>query len=130
MKNAMNLRTPLKNVRNLGSAKEGADHFWLQRMTGLANVFLGLFLVWLVATYAGADYAAARVAIAKPWIAVPLLMLIASGAMHMRLGMQVIIEDYVQHEVLKILSLFLNTFFAVLVAAASAFAVMKISFGG
>lgn len=124
------LRTPLKNVRSLGSAKEGAEHFWLQRMTGLANVFLGLFLVWLIATLAGSDYATARAEIAKPWIAVPLLMLIVSGAMHMRLGMQVIIEDYVQNEVLKILSLFLNTFFAVFVAAASAFAIMKISFGG
>ena len=56
----MNMRTPLKNVRHLGSAKEGADHFWMQRVTAVANLVLGLFLVWLIASLAGADYATVK----------------------------------------------------------------------
>ena len=75
----MSLRTPLKEVRRLGSAREGADHFWKQRLTGIANLFLGLFLVWLVARLAGADHATVKAMLAKPWVALPLLLLIVSG---------------------------------------------------
>ena len=126
----MSLRTPLKEVRRLGSAKEGADQFWKQRLTGIANLFLGLFLVWLVAKLAGADHAMVKTMLAKPWIALPLLLLIISGTIHMRLGMQVIIEDYVHGEGAKITLVLLNTFFAVFVGAASILAILKLSFGG
>jgi succinate dehydrogenase / fumarate reductase membrane anchor subunit len=125
----MRLRTPLKEVRRLGSAKEGTNHFWQQRVTGVANLFLGLFLVALIARYAGADHATLKAALAKPWNALPLLLLILSGAYHMRLGMQVIIEDYVHGEGTKIVLLLLNTFFAILIAALSVFAILKLSFG-
>ena len=126
----MSLRTPLKEVRRLGSAREGADHFWKQRLTGIANLFLGLFLVWLVARLAGADHATVKTMLAKPWVALPLLLLIVSGTIHMRLGMQVIIEDYVHGEGARITLVLLNTFFAVFVAAASILAILKLSFGG
>ena len=126
----MSLRTPLKEVRRLGSAREGADHFWKQRLTGIANLFLGLFLVWLVARLAGADHATVKAMLAKPWVALPLLLLIVSGTIHMRLGMQVIIEDYVHGEGARITLVLLNTFFAVFVAAASILAILKLSFGG
>ena len=126
----MSLRTPLKEVRRLGSAREGADHFWKQRLTGIANLFLGLFLVWLVARLAGADHATVKAMLAKPWIALPLLLLVVSGTIHMRLGMQVIIEDYVHGEAARITLVLLNTFFAVFVAAASILAILKLSFGG
>ncbi len=126
----MSLRTPLKEVRRLGSAKEGASHFWLQRLTAIANVFLGLFLVLIVAGLAGADHATAKAALSRPWIALPLLLLVVSGTIHMRLGMQVIIEDYIHGEGLKLTCLLLNTFFAIFVAAASALAILKLSFGG
>jgi succinate dehydrogenase / fumarate reductase membrane anchor subunit len=126
---AKNLRTPLKNVRHLGSAKEGADHFILQRLTGLANVFLGLFLVWLVASLAGLDHAAVKAKLANPFVALGLLLLVVSGVMHMRLGMQTIIEDYVHAEGSKIAALTLNTFFAILIGASSVFAILKLSFG-
>lgn len=126
----MRLRTPLKEVRRLGSAKEGADHFWHQRMTAVANLLLVPFLVWLVVTHVGADHAAVKAAIAKPWIALPLLLLVVSGAIHMRLGMQVIIEDYIHGEALKITLLLANTFFAIFVAAAAALAILKLNFGG
>jgi succinate dehydrogenase / fumarate reductase membrane anchor subunit len=123
------MRTPLKKVRSLGSAKEGANHFWMQRMTGVANVVLTLFLVWLVISLAGADHAAVKKALGNPLIALALLALVISGTLHMRLGMQTIIEDYVHGEFGKIICLMLNTFFAAFVALASVFAVLKLSFG-
>lgn len=129
MSNPKAMRTPLKNVRSLGSAKEGADHFWKQRVTAVANVFLGLFLVWLVASLAGADYATVKKALSNPLIAMPLLLLILSGMIHMRLGMQTIIEDYVHSEFPKVVLLMLNTFFAIAVGAMSVYAVLKLSFG-
>ncbi|MEQ1671055.1 MAG: succinate dehydrogenase, hydrophobic membrane anchor protein [Hyphomicrobium sp.] len=125
----MSMRTPLKSARNLGSAKEGADHFWKQRVTGVANVFLGLFLVWLIASLIGADHATVKAKLANPLIALSLLALVVSGTIHMRLGMQTIIEDYVQGEFGKVIALMLNTFFAAAIALASIFAVLKISFG-
>lgn len=124
-----NMRTPLKTARNLGSAKEGVDHFWKQRVTGVANVVLGLFLVWLIASLIGADHTTVKAKLANPLIAIPLLALVISGTIHMRLGMQTIIEDYVHGEGAKIVCVMLNTFFAAAIALACTFAVLKISFG-
>jgi len=124
----MDLRTPLKRVHNLGSAKEGADHFWQQRLTAVANIFLIVWLVWLVASLAGADYATVRGALSNPFVAIGLMLLILSGVFHMRLGMQTIIEDYVS-DGLKVVLLMLNTFFAIAVGLASFFAILKLSFG-
>ncbi len=125
----MSMRTPLKTARNLGSAKEGADHFWKQRVTGVANAVLGLFFVWLVASLAGADHATVKKSISNPTHAMALLALIVSGTIHMRLGMQTIIEDYVRSEGPKIVLLMLNTFFCMAVALISIFAILKLSFG-
>ena len=125
----MNMRTPLKNVRHLGSAKEGADHFWQQRLTAVANVFLGIGLVWLLVTIAGADHAEARAWLSQPLVALLLLLLVLSGIYHMRLGMQVVIEDYIHGEGAKIVLLMLNTFFSIAVGLASVYAVMKLSLG-
>jgi succinate dehydrogenase / fumarate reductase, membrane anchor subunit len=125
----MSMRTPLKTVRHLGSAREGASHFVLQRLTGLANAVLGIFLVWLVVRLAGADFATARALLRNPFVSLGLLLLILSGVTHMRLGMQVIIEDYVHGELAKLAWLALNTFFAVLIGVASVFAILKLSFG-
>lgn len=125
----MSMRTPLKTARYLGSAKEGADHFWKQRVTAVANVFLGIFLVWLIASLIGADHATVKQKLGNPLIALALLGLVVSGTIHMRLGMQSIIEDYVHGEGLKIVVLMLNTFFAIFIALASIFAVLKLSFG-
>jgi succinate dehydrogenase / fumarate reductase membrane anchor subunit len=125
----MNQRTPLAKVRGLGSAKAGTEHFWLQRLTAVANLFLVCFLIGLLVNYAGADYATVRKALGQPYIAVPLLLLVLSGVVHMRLGMQTIIEDYVHSEGGKVAALMLNTFFAILVGVTCVFAVLKLSFG-
>ena len=125
----MKMRTPLKSVRYLGSAHQGADHFILQRLTAVANVVLGMFLVWLIVSLAGTDYAQARALLRNPIVGVALLLLIGSATIHMRIGMQVIIEDYIHAEGPKIAALVLNTFFAILIGVASVFAILKLSFG-
>lgn len=125
----MGQRTPLGRVRGLGSAKGGTDHFWMQRITAVANIVLVCFLIWLVLTLAGADYATVKRTLSRPEIAIPLLLLVLSGVVHMRLGMQTIIEDYVHSEGRKVAALMLNSFFAILVGIACAFAVLKLSFG-
>ena len=123
------MRTPLKNVRSLGSAKEGATHFWQQRMTAIANLFLTMFMVGLLVRLLGADYATVRATLANPVIALLLLALVLSGIFHMRLGMQVIIEDYVRSEGAKLMCLMLNTFFAIAIGLTCVFAILKLSFG-
>jgi succinate dehydrogenase / fumarate reductase membrane anchor subunit len=125
----MSMRTPLAKARGLGSAKSGTGHFWLQRLTAVANLFLVSFLIWLLFTLLGADYDTVRRTLAKPYIAVPLLLLVLSAVTHMRLGMQTIIEDYVHSEGRKMALLMLNTFFAILVGITCVFAVLKLSFG-
>jgi succinate dehydrogenase / fumarate reductase membrane anchor subunit len=125
----MAMRTPLKTARYLGSAKDGTDHFWKQRVTAVSNTVLAVFLVWLVASLTGADYDTVRQKLGNPLIALGLLALVTSGAIHMRLGMQTIIEDYVHDEGLKIVALMLNTFFVAAIALVGIFSVLKLSFG-
>jgi succinate dehydrogenase / fumarate reductase membrane anchor subunit len=123
------IRTPLGRVRGLGSAKEGANHFWRQRVTAVANIVLVVFAVWLVMTLVGADYAAVRTTLRDPFVSLGLLLLILSATIHMRLGMQTVIEDYVHTEGCKVICLMLNTFFAIGVGMSSIYAIMKLSFG-
>jgi succinate dehydrogenase / fumarate reductase membrane anchor subunit len=122
-------RTPLARVRGLGSAKEGTDHFWKQRVTAVANLILVSIAIYLIVRLAGADYLVVKRTLAKPQNAIVLLLLVLSGVTHMRLGMQTIIEDYVHADGYKIVALMFNTFFALLVGLTCAYAVLKLSFG-
>jgi succinate dehydrogenase / fumarate reductase membrane anchor subunit len=123
------MRTPLANVRGLGSAKEGTRHFWQQRLTAVANIPLVLFLVWLVLSLIGADHAVVAARLGSPYVAIPLALTVLSLTYHMRLGMQVVIEDYVQGELAKIVLIMANTFFAIAVGAICAWALVKLSLG-
>src|SRR5262245_7313716 len=125
----MSMRTPLARVRGLGSAKSGTGHFWVQRVTAVANIVLVSFLIGLLFTLAGADYETVGRTLAKPDVAVPMLVLGLSAVTHMRLGMETIIEDYVHSESPKVAALMLNTFFSFLIGITCVFAVLKLSFG-
>jgi succinate dehydrogenase / fumarate reductase membrane anchor subunit len=122
------MSTPLARVRGLGSAKSGTEHFWRQRLTAVANVPLSIAFVFIVIGLLGRNHAAVVQILGSPLVAVIMLLFILSITIHMRIGMQVIIEDYVHDEGHKFFLLMANTFFAVAVALASAFAILTLSF--
>ncbi|MBB4065229.1 succinate dehydrogenase, hydrophobic membrane anchor protein [Gellertiella hungarica] len=126
----MDMRTPLGKVRGLGSAKDGTEHFWRQRLTAVSNVFLISFFIIFMVLYAGAPYQEMIAVLHNPLVAIVCAFVILSVTIHMRLGMQIIIEDYVHGEIGKVALLILNTFFAVVVAGAAIFALLKIAFAG
>ncbi len=124
------MRTPLNKVRGLGSAKDGTEHFFRQRVTAVANVFLISFFVILVISLQGSSHAEFVETLSNPIIATLMLLVLLSGIYHMKLGMQVIIEDYVHGEFARLLALMANIFFCAFVGLASVFAVITIGFGG
>jgi succinate dehydrogenase / fumarate reductase, membrane anchor subunit len=124
----MNMKTPLKKVRGLGSAKSGTEHFWHQRLTAMANLPLLIFFAWFILAHLGADRAAVVASIKNPMIAIALLLTLASVFWHMRLGLQVVIEDYVHSHSRKIAALLFNTAFVTVMFALAAFSILKMSF--
>ena len=127
--NAKSLRTSMGRVRGLGSARSGTEHFWMQRVTAVANVFLALAFVVILVKLVGRDYDAAHALLGQPPVAVLIALFVVSGCVHMRLGMQVVIEDYVHGEAAKVAAVIGNTFFTILVGAASLLAILKLASG-
>jgi succinate dehydrogenase / fumarate reductase membrane anchor subunit len=126
----MSMRTPLGRVRGLGSAKDGTEHFWMQRVTAVANIPLVLIGLWLIISLIGDDYQTVVTKLSSPGWTVFLVLFAFSVLYHMRLGLQVVIEDYIHTEWTKILLLMLNTFFVFFTGAMFLFAAFKLAFGG
>lgn len=122
-------RTSLARVRGLGSVQSGTEHFWQQRLTAVANLLLLMFLFYSVIRVAGEPYEAVRAYFASPLVTVPAVMLAISAPFHMRIGMQVIIEDYVHSEPWKVTLVLANTFFALLVSLTAILSLIKLSLG-
>ncbi|MEQ1780545.1 MAG: succinate dehydrogenase, hydrophobic membrane anchor protein [Hyphomonadaceae bacterium] len=121
------IRTPLGQVRGLGSAKHGAGHFITQRVSAIALLFLvPWFLISLIGAVRG-GYDGALTFIADPINAVLILLAVGAALYHMRLGMQVVVEDYIAKNSTKTVLLILNTFICITLFAAAAYAVLKIA---
>ena len=127
--NVKHIRTPLARVRGRGAARSGTRDFWRQRLTAVANVPLTIAAIIIIITLLGRNQAAVAQIIGAPLVAIIMLLFVASVTVHMRIGMQVIIEDYVHDESTKLTLIMANTFFAIAVALASAFGILKLSFG-
>ena len=126
----MDMRTPLGKVRGLGSARSGTDHFWKLRVTSVALVPLLLFYIVFLVVYAGRPYTEVVGALSNPFVATINALTMIASIVHMRLGMEEIIQDYVHSEGMKVVLLILNAFFSLVVGGLCLIAVLKIAFAG
>src|SRR6185437_8465184 len=121
------MRTPLGRVRSLGAAHSGTTDFWRQRLTGVAMTLLIVPMLVIIMMLIGRNQAGAAQIIGSLPIAVILVLFIVASTWHMKIGMQVVIEDYVHNEKLKLASVIANNFFSFAVALASIYAIFKLS---
>ncbi|MGE0665938.1 MAG: succinate dehydrogenase, hydrophobic membrane anchor protein [Sphingomonadales bacterium] len=126
----MSLRSPIGKVRGLGSAKEGTHHFWVQRVSAVALIPLTIWLVASLVCLTGAGRDEVLDWLSRPFPAIMMILLAIAGFYHLKLGIQVILEDYVHGEGAKLATSLLNTFVCFAGGAVSVFAVLKIAFGG
>lgn len=122
-------KTPLGQVLGLGSAKTGTEHWWHQRVTAIAGIPLVVFLIGFIFMHRGASRAEIVASMQNPVVAILMGLTVFNLVWHMRLGLQVVIEDYVHTDHTKYFLLLLNTFFSVLMAVAAIYAILKMSFG-
>ena len=123
------MRTPLSRVRALGPSHSGTSDFWRQRLTAVAMVLLILPVIVVVMMLLGRNQAGAAQILGSPLVAIIMLLFIVASVWHMKIGMQVVIEDYVQSETVKLAAIMANNFFSVAVALASIYAILKLSSG-
>ena len=123
------IRTPLAKVRGHGAAHSGTGHFWRQRLTAVANIPLTIAVVIIIIMLLGRNQAAAAQILGSPLVAIIMLLFIVSITVHMRIGMQVIIEDYVHDEIAKLVLIMANTFFTIAVGLTALYGLFKLSFG-
>jgi len=126
----MQMRSYLGRSRGLGSANEGVHHWWMQRLTGVALVPLSVWFVFAAAGLVGADLAEFKAWVGRHGNPVMLILLTVAMFHHTVLGMQVVIEDYVHCEKIKVISIVLIKFAAMLLGACCIFAVLRLTFGG
>jgi len=125
----VSMRTPLARVKGLGAAGHGVEHWWLHRVTAVSNVPLIISFVIIVAALAGSSYEQAMSIVSHPLVAILLILAVISVANHMRLGMQIVIEDYVHDRGYKIAALIANNFYAAIIGVACLYAILKVSLG-
>jgi succinate dehydrogenase / fumarate reductase membrane anchor subunit len=123
------MRTPLSRVRSLGASHSGTSDFWRQRMTAVAMVLLMVPVIVVVMMLLGRNQAGAAQILGSAPIAIILLLFIVASTWHMKIGMQVVIEDYVHSEIVKLACVMANNFFCIAVALASVYAILKLSSG-
>ncbi|MBX9648849.1 MAG: succinate dehydrogenase, hydrophobic membrane anchor protein [Xanthobacteraceae bacterium] len=123
------MRTPLARVRSLGSSHSGTSDFWRQRLTAVAMTVLIVPVIVVVLMLIGSNQAGAKQIFSSVPIAIIMLLFIVASAWHMKIGMQVVIEDYVHNEKIKLASVMANNFFCIAVALASIYAILKMSSG-
>jgi succinate dehydrogenase / fumarate reductase, membrane anchor subunit len=123
------IRTPLSRVRGMGAAHSGTGHFWRQRLTAVANIPLTIAVVVIFIMLLGRNQTWVAQTLGSPVVAVIMLLFVISITTHMRIGMQVVIEDYVHDELAKFVLVMANTFFAIAVALTSIYGILKLSFG-
>jgi succinate dehydrogenase / fumarate reductase membrane anchor subunit len=123
------MRTPLSRVRNLGSAKAGTSDFFRQRLTAIGLVLLIVPMVIIIMTMLGRNYAATAQILGSPIIDIVMILFVIASVLHMKIGMQVILEDYVHSEKLKLAAIIANNFFSLAVGLASIYAILKLSSG-
>jgi succinate dehydrogenase / fumarate reductase membrane anchor subunit len=123
------IRTPLARVRGLGSARSGTRDFWHQRLTAIAMVLLILPAIVIVMLMIDSSHAKATRILGSTWVAIVLILFTLASVWHMKIGMQVVIEDYVHDERLKLVSIIGNNFFSAAIALASIYAILKLSIG-
>ena len=123
------MRTPLSRVRNLGASHSGTSDFWRQRLTAVAMVLLMVPVIVVVMMLLGRNQAGAAQILGSAPIAIIMLLFIVASCWHMRIGMQVVIEDYVHNEMVKLACVMANNFFCIAVALASIYAIFKLSSG-
>ena len=129
-KERRDLRTPLARARGIGSGKTGTGHFWVQRVTAVALALLVPWLVGLLVSMVGADLDTVREALARPWNAVLLAALAIAGFWHAKLGIQVIVEDYVHTRWAEVALQLTNLLACALGALASLYAIGRIAMLG
>lgn len=125
----VSMRTPLARVKGLGASGHGVEHWWIHRMTAVSNIPLIIAFVIIVAALAGSNYEQAISIISHPLVAIILILAVISVTNHMRLGMQIIIEDYVHDKGYKIAAVIANNFYAVVIAVACLYAILKVGLG-
>ena len=123
------MRTPLGRVRNLGAAHSGTSDFWRQRITAVAMTLLMIPALVIIMMLLGRNQVYVAQTLSSVPVAVILLLFIFACTWHMKIGMQVVIEDYVHNEKLKLVLIMLNNFFSVGVALAATYAILKLSSG-
>jgi succinate dehydrogenase / fumarate reductase, membrane anchor subunit len=123
------MRTPLGKVRALGASHSGTGDFWRQRLTAVAMTLLIIPVLVVVMMLLGRNQAGAAQILGSMPIAIVLILFIIASTWHMKIGMQVVIEDYIHSEKLKLASVMANNFFCFVVALASIYAIFKLSSG-